>query len=491
MYKEAQMWNDAVRVCKLHMPHKLHSINLARQRHAATVQDSTDIIASARMWEDTGDFGRAIDAYLNVQQKNVEDKDQLSEIWHNAVKLAQHHAQDRYSSIVTMVCHRLKDIDRLEEAAELYKNIEEWRNVVDCYIQAQMWQKGRTVAYSQKEPKLQAYFDTKYQAHMKNAGDGGGLVREGKVVEGLDVMVQRNQWDKVFTTISEKNDPVVGGKYAAIYAKKLMEKEDGPDVRKALSYLAKYGIDSRQPGYFMLYTDIASQALSLTEKEDAEFGKEALLNCREMLYKLTSELARHPEYQKASSVKEYHNLLKVAHFACLGQLCEEKGRKELGALFSVALLKDCGPYAWDKAYLKAGRACESQRWNNLSYMFYSRYLDLIEAIEEEDTSMLDNTDFMDTDLPSPYNMKIPDKMYTGKEAEEEIREKTLSWAMDDTLDQDSGIDELTEKLKFADAATIEVTKKFKQWVREYTCGAQREWDDAASLKQMLRIMRLS
>jgi len=445
------------------------------------------------MWEDTGDFGRAIDAYLNVKQQHVEDEDQLSEIWHNAVKLAQHNAQDRYSSIVNMVCHRLKDINRLEEAAELFKDIEEWKQSVDCYIQAQQWQKGRTVAYSQ-DPELKAYFDKKYQEHMQRAGDGGGLVREGKVIEGLDVMVQRNQWTKVFSTIEQSKDPVVSGKYAALYAKTLMENEDGPDVIKALRYLAKYGIDSRQPGYFMLYTDIASQAFSLTEKEERDgVGKQALLDCREMLYKLVAELSKNPEYQKADKIKEYHNLLKIAHFACLGEICDEKGRKELGALLSISLLKDCGPVAWDKAYLVAGRKCEAQRWNNLAYMFYSRYLDLIEAIDENDSSMLDNTDFMDTDLPSPYNMKIPapDRVYSDKEVEEEIREKTLSWAMDDTLDQDSAIDELLEKLKFTEMVTAEVAKRVKSWVRDYTPGQPRDWNDAGSLKQMLRIMRLT
>jgi len=243
----------------------------------------------------------------------------------------------------------------------------------------------------------------------------------------------------------------------------------------------------------MLYTDIASKCFSLTEKEEADFGKEVMLDCREMLYKLTAELGRNPEYVKADKLKEFQNLLKAAHFICLGYLCQQNGQKELEALFSIALLKDCGPVAWDKAYLKAGQACEALRWNNLAYMFYSRYLDIIEAIEEEDSSMLDNTDFVDTDLPSPYNMEIPkpDRVFSDKETEEEIREKTLSWAMDDTLDQDSGIDELMTKLKFAQAATAEVVKKSKRWIGDYRPGSRRDWDDAASLKQMLRIMRLS
>merc|ERR1712032_997382 len=109
-------------------------------------------------------------------------------------------------------------------------------------------------------------------------------------------------------------------------AQKLMQQEDGPDVRQAVNYLAKFGVASNQPAYFMLYTDIASQCFSLTEKE-------------------------------------------------------------------------------------------------------------------------------------------------------EIREKTLSWAMDDTLDQDSGIDELMTKLKFAQAATAEVAKKSKRWIGDYRPGSRREWDD--------------
>ena len=52
MYKEAR--KRGIRICKLHMSHKLHTgrTNLARQRYTATVYDSYDIIARARMCED-------------------------------------------------------------------------------------------------------------------------------------------------------------------------------------------------------------------------------------------------------------------------------------------------------------------------------------------------------------------------------------------------------------------------------------------------------
>jgi intraflagellar transport protein 172 len=38
--------------------------------------------------------------------------------------------------------------------------------------------------------------------------------------------------------------------------------------------------------------------------------------------------------------------------------------------------------------------------NNMAFVCWNRFLDLCEAIQEQDVSMLDNSDFQDTDIPS-------------------------------------------------------------------------------------------
>lgn len=43
--------------------------------------------------------------------------------------------------------------------------------------------------------------------------------------------------------------------------------------------------------------------------------------------------------------------------------------------------------------------------NNMAFVCWNRYLDLSEAIEEGDTSLLENTDFLDTDVP--FDVELP------------------------------------------------------------------------------------
>ena len=39
---------------------------------------------------------------------------------------------------------------------------------------------------------------------------------------------------------------------------------------------------------------------------------------------------------------------------------------------------------------------------NMSFFFLNRFLDIADAIEDPENAAIDNTDFMDTDIPSPY-----------------------------------------------------------------------------------------
>ena len=63
----------------------------------------------------------------------------------------------------------------------------------------------------------------------------------------------------------------------------------------------------------------------------------------------------------------------------------------------------------DKAFYEAGTACKKTGWENMAFVFLNRYLDLYEAIEERSLDLLDNTDFVDTDIP--FEIPLPDKPY--------------------------------------------------------------------------------
>lgn len=86
-YEDAGLWADALRVAKKHCPHKLHSVNEGYQRHISGGDGGMgggnveELLAAAHMWEETHDWARAIDAYLNVNSEQMTNEDQLAGIW--------------------------------------------------------------------------------------------------------------------------------------------------------------------------------------------------------------------------------------------------------------------------------------------------------------------------------------------------------------------------------------------------------------------------
>ena len=42
---------------------------------------------------------------------------------------------------------------------------------------------------------------------------------------------------------------------------------------------------------------------------------------------------------------------------------------------------------------------------NLAFFFLNRFLDVCDAIESPDSAEIDNSDFMETDLPTPYEVR--------------------------------------------------------------------------------------
>jgi len=48
----------------------------------------TELEELARLYEDSGDYSRAIDTYLEISEKHYKDAEKLVEVWHKAVNLA-------------------------------------------------------------------------------------------------------------------------------------------------------------------------------------------------------------------------------------------------------------------------------------------------------------------------------------------------------------------------------------------------------------------
>merc|ERR1711865_572944 len=109
---------------------------------------------------------------------------------------------------------------------------------------------------------------------------------------------------------------------------------------------------------------------------------------------------------------------------------------ELATRISLALLKYCGVIPADKLFYLAGSMCRDQEHlQSLAFVLLNRYIDLTEAIEDGDTSMLDNADLADTCIPSPFDYDLPKKQFQTDEKREEVRDWVLAMSMDQQVEQ--------------------------------------------------------
>lgn len=124
MYMDLQNPEEAKRVAKNKRPDLLQGLtaggnggydqggNLTGEEH----------IQNAKVAEDCRDYNKAIDSYLSVTPDNLEDLDTISKVWKRAVQLSQAHAKERLQEVVRIVAKGLTDINRQNEAAEIYEN---------------------------------------------------------------------------------------------------------------------------------------------------------------------------------------------------------------------------------------------------------------------------------------------------------------------------------------------------------------------------------
>jgi len=186
----------------------------------------------------------------------------------------------------------------------------------------------------------------------------------------------------------------------------------------------RYGAPA-QPAVFDLYKRISHEILALDPPRDA-----ALQGLKEVMYKLVSGL------QGLAGHDEFEQLLFIVHFVTQRIQCERAGLPDVAAKLAVSLVRYCTEIPADKAFHDAGEACKEQGWDNMAFVFFNRYLDLTEAMEEPDmANMIDNSDFAETDVP--FDFPLPEKQQSDDEKAhtEEVRNWVLQVSVDNKTDQ--------------------------------------------------------
>jgi len=424
-----------VRVCKKHCPQMLGDVVDSTMEGNAggtgPAQSLEEILDAAKIYEETGNYSRAIDTYLSVNENCSSDPDRLEEVWENAVRLAMKHAQERYNDIVAVVASRLKMISRFEAAAELYESIEAAREAVNCYIAGEVWEKAKILA-QQQCPDMIRVVEERYKTDLVSKGDGDELIRRtGDVDSALDMYARNGDWAKCLQ-LAEKQSPKMLPHYLVQYCKILA---NDSNILTACQTLVRYGPPAEQSN-FQLYKVITHELLATTDATGPPLLREMLLRL------LTSGIVSIPPSPKLlaedrmPAAVEFHKSLFSAHYLTIrGRLRESQKAPELVAKISVSLCRYCNEFPVDRAFYEAGLDCKNANMINMSFFFLNRFLDIADAIDDPDNAAIDNTDFMDTDIPSPYDLDLPETAHVTGVQVEEIRDWVLGWSMDQSVQQ--------------------------------------------------------
>jgi len=205
-YKQASRWNDAQRIAREFLPHKVAELAQEHSsflRGEATQESHEALMARGRSLEEGREFSQAIDAYLQVTAERTKNHDTLEEVWENAVKLAMNHVPDRVDDVVATVAQRLIDIKRFTQAAELYEGVDRHQDAIDVYVRGGLWEQARELA-KLAGPKVEREVNDAYKRTMADSGAAEELVHSGNVAEGIDAYAQKGEWDKALEVAQQQ-----------------------------------------------------------------------------------------------------------------------------------------------------------------------------------------------------------------------------------------------------------------------------------------------
>lgn len=434
MYKDAGMWDDALRLAKKFATRLVPGLqemklnNVASSNPRAT--ESVDyLLQQAKLLESQKNWSGAIDSFLKITKNHTSDFETLERAWENAVTVAMEHMHTRTNEVVDEVTRRFMDLNRVDQAAELCIGNDNYKGAIDCYLSGKMYDKARALA-KDNAPNYMDYVERSYQGH---------LISHDKISElgsrnpeaAIEMHAQRDEWDQVFQ-IAEKQGADVVNKYASIQAKKLV---GSGKYKSALNVFAIRGV-AIVPANFGVLKRIAQEIFSGSEEGPITSGgvvtspPQHIQQLRDVFHHVVNELRGLGDDKSL----EFANYALMAHLMVNQIKCSKAGLKSLAAKNAVALLRYTMEYSVDRAFYEAGKLCKEAGWGNLAFVYLNRFVDVSDLIEDPDGGEIDNSDFLQTDIPSPFDIEMPRKQAYSEDVREEARE----WVLDKAMSNDVG-----------------------------------------------------
>ncbi|KAF4667770.1 hypothetical protein FOZ61_007823, partial [Perkinsus olseni] len=438
VYLANGMHQEAVRVCRTHCPTLLQEVmkysgptDLVGPSQQPPSQATLparasvdDLLRDAKLLEEAGEYSKAIDLYLEASGFDI-SPDRLENILvDSAVRVATHFLPQRYTEVARRAASTLETLKRYGIAAELYESTDKVRAAVECLMKAEEWDRAIELT-RQKLPSMTASVEEQHRGVLVKSGKVDQLAGRGDVVHALDAYARSGEWTKCLT-LAETSAPQHMQHYVLQYVKLLLPEGK---FEEACSTLLRYG-PYEDPESLDIYRVMVSRLLSTSPPAISEKVYETtLLHSRDLLLKVLGDCGM--SIPSPSGIveavkddrKDLIEYLLATHLLLMGIACRNYGVDE-GVICkaAVSLCRYCNVVPVDRVFYNAGLECKKCGDVSMAFFFLNRYLDLVDAIRDPDNATIDNSDFMETDIPSPYDINLPNAVYGDDHLVEEARD---------------------------------------------------------------------
>ncbi|EJD74502.1 intraflagellar transporter osm-1 [Loa loa] len=428
-YKESGMWQDAIRIAKDYMPAELQHLEeeFDEVQLKSGAKGILSFIAQARDWEGQGEYVRAIQCYLKVKDSETADIDTVVDALKRAGELATKFlSDDEASAVVDEIAEVFVHLKRFIEAAELFLASNQPDNAIKAFLLAGQWAKAKKLAM-EFVPDLADFVDEKYRESLKQQGRLGELM-DVDVVSAIDALLERGQWEKALETARQQKHQPLLDKYVALYATELIKEKRYAEATAAFE---KYGASSN-PNNFNIYRRLVEEVINVRNMDNPNvYGRWATL--RNVLHMVCNSM----------NIKEkmkdlFNRYLEIAHYGALRSAILEYGGTEIeliAAQITISFIRYSDIMQADKVFYEAGMACRKlgSKKERLAFILLNHYLDLCEAIEDQDPSIVDGSIFDGTDIPQ--EVLLPATKYTSDDEHEEVKEWVLAISIQQSIER--------------------------------------------------------
>jgi len=457
MYRDKGRWDDSIRVAKTYGP--ANYWKKVALEHAVSLGGESGGEEGAQYLYKKGLVEEAINYCF--EQGNL---------WNFAFDMARTSLESKLPDVHREYAIFLEENGRFKDAEEEYINAQCPREAVDMWILQNEYNHAMRVAQTfdptlinyvvEKrdgiDPTMQGDDDDDVPTTIQIAGQEsdvdsdedddmhGHMPSRVKPVENKDSMLGNDNADVIskikalgkqhrfseMMDLAEKHD-VLDDSILMIYVRHLISKDY--KYEKALEVMKTYSMyPVSDPSNLSLFRKLARRVFWI----HPDPSKEVVETLLTLLREIEKKQANAPYYKK-----EMRHYKTIAHLMYMQHVLKDT-IPELYAKACVSLLRYCDVIPPDRAFYLAGESCKNVNEMDMSFVFLSRYLDVVEALDDlpeptpkpnadepliRNTVELENSEFLKSDIP--YNVPIPVKPYLDEDEKDRVTDDVLQAAI--------------------------------------------------------------